>query len=74
MEFLSLHQVTPLHLAAEGARIKMLKSLVDQKADINVQDHNKVKCRLSVGMTNFSEWLRHTPILILYKFLQFFPL
>ena len=34
--------MTPLHLAAEGARIKVLDYLVKQGADINIQDHNGV--------------------------------
>ena len=38
----SLHQMTPLHLAAEGARINILEYLVDQKANTNLQDDNGV--------------------------------
>ena len=39
----SLHQMTPLHLAVESNRIKMVKCLLDQEAaDINPQDDNKV--------------------------------
>ena len=40
--FLFLHQMTPLHLAAESGRIKILGYLVDQGADINIQDDNGV--------------------------------
>ena len=29
-------------MAAEGARIKMMQCLIDQGADVNIQDHNKV--------------------------------
>ena len=39
---LFLHQVTPLHLAAESDRIKMVNYLVEQEADINIQDDNGV--------------------------------
>ena len=39
----SLHQMTPLHLAVESNRIKMVKCILDQKAaDINPQDDNEV--------------------------------
>ena len=40
--FLSHHQMTPLHLAAESGRIKILKYLADKGADINHQDDNGV--------------------------------
>ena len=62
MEFLSLHQITPLHLAAKGARIKMLKSLVDQGADINIQDNNEVNWHISnlyVGMLKTYRYAIH---------------
>ena len=38
----SLHQMTPLHLAVESNHIKMVECLLDQGADINVQDDNQV--------------------------------
>ena len=38
----SLHQMTPLHLAVEGGRIKMVECLLDQGADINIPDDNEV--------------------------------
>ena len=34
--------MTPLHLAAESGRIKVLKYLIDQGTDINLQDDNGV--------------------------------
>ena len=34
--------MTPLHLAAQGARIKILEYLVDQKANTNLHDDNGV--------------------------------
>ena len=34
--------MTPLHLAAESGRVKILGYLVDQGADINIQDDNGV--------------------------------
>jgi len=40
MVLFSLHQMTPLHLAALG--IKMVECLLDQGADINIQDDNEV--------------------------------
>ena len=40
--FLSLYQMTPLHLAAERARVKVIEYLVDKEADINIQDLNGV--------------------------------
>ena len=40
--FLFLQQMTPLHLAAESDRIKMVKYLVEREADINIQDDNGV--------------------------------
>ena len=55
MKFFLLHQVTPLHLAAEGARIKMMQCLVDQGADANIQNHNKVNWHIQnlyVGVPN----------------------
>ena len=34
--------MTPLHLAAESGRIKVLRFLVDKGADVNDQDDNGV--------------------------------
>jgi len=34
--------MTPLHLATEGAHIKIVEYLVEQKANINIQDDNGV--------------------------------
>ena len=34
--------MTPLHLAAESNHIKILECLLDQGADINLQDDNEV--------------------------------
>ena len=43
--FFSLHQMTPLHLAAEGARIKILKYFISQEVtDICIQDYKGVIC------------------------------
>ena len=36
------HQMTPLHLAAKGGRIKSLTFLVGKGANINTQDDNGV--------------------------------
>ena len=40
--FFFLHQMTPLHLVAESGCIKIVKYLVEQKADVNNQDNNGV--------------------------------
>ena len=41
----SLHQMTPLHLAAKGAQIKVLKYFISQEVtDVCIQDHNGVIC------------------------------
>ena len=37
-----LHQMTALHLAAESGHIKILNYLVDQGANINIWDDNRV--------------------------------
>ena len=37
--------MTPLHLAIESSRIKMMECLLDQGADINLQDDNEVILR-----------------------------
>jgi len=34
--------MTPLHLAVQSNRTKMVESLLDQGADFNLQDENKV--------------------------------
>ena len=34
--------MAPLHLAVESNHIKMVKCLIDQGADINIQDDNEV--------------------------------
>ena len=34
--------MTPLHLAVENNRTKMVECLLDQGADFNLQDENKV--------------------------------
>ena len=40
--FFSLHQMTPLHLAVESNRIKMVECFLDKEAHINLQDDNEV--------------------------------
>ena len=34
--------MTPLHLAVESNHVKMVECLLDQEADINIQDDNEV--------------------------------
>ena len=38
----SLHQMTPLHLAVESNRFKMVECFLDKQADINLPDDNEV--------------------------------
>ena len=38
--FTSLHQYTPLHLAADGGRTDTAKFLVDKGAYTNIRDNN----------------------------------
>ena len=40
--FLSLHQLTPLHMAAKSDRYKTVKYLVDEGANINTRDSDGV--------------------------------
>ena len=42
MQFHSLHQMTPLHVAAEVARYQVVDYLIDQKADIEGKAKNGV--------------------------------
>ena len=46
--FFSLRQMTPLHVAAEKARIGTLKYLIDQNAEVNFQAQNGVNISYSV--------------------------
>ena len=45
----SLHQMTALHFAAESNHIKMVKCLLDQGADIDIQDDNEVILHTNVA-------------------------
>ena len=40
--FISLHQMTPLHVAVERALTEIVKFLVDRGADITIKDYNGV--------------------------------
>ena len=40
--FLSLHQMTPLHVAARSARFKIVDYLVDEGANISTKDSDGV--------------------------------
>ena len=40
--FLSIHQMTPLHVAAKSDRYKTVEYLVDEGANINTKDNNGV--------------------------------
>ena len=42
MYFVSPNQMTPLHVAAENGRFKLVKLLVNKKADINIKDNDGV--------------------------------
>ena len=51
LSFLSLYQMTPLHLAAERARVKVIEYLVDKEADIiNSEDQNGVNSIMTVWL------------------------
>ena len=39
---LSLHQMSPLHLATESGHINIVNHLVEQGADVNIQDDDGV--------------------------------
>ena len=49
--FFVLHQMTPLHLVAESGCIKIVKYLIEQRADVNNQDNDGVIiCYTNVGI------------------------
>ena len=54
--FLSLHQMTPLHVAAERGRFKIVKHFVSSGAEINAKDINGVKlmCLTAVVTLNWN--------------------
>ena len=45
----SLHQMTALHFAAESNHIKMVECLLNQGADIDIQDDNEVILHTNVA-------------------------
>ena len=50
--FLSLHQMTPLHVAFEqGDRIIIMKYLIDKGAEINIRDNNGVNICVTALLT-----------------------
>ena len=53
---ISPYQMAPLHLAARSGRVKILDYLVEQGADINIQDNNGViLCHTNAGrLTDYS--------------------
>ena len=54
--FLSLHQMTPLHVVTEKlrARFSIVKYLVDKGADINTKDDSGVSVIMSTILTAYS--------------------
>lgn len=53
--FLSHHQITPLHMAAEGGQVGVMKYLASKVADINVKDQNGVKiCTTDIRLIRLS--------------------
>ena len=42
-------QRTPLHIAAEGGHVNTVKSLVNNRADINIKDNDGVRLLTRVG-------------------------
>ena len=55
LQFLSLHQMTPLHLAAESGHIKKVNYLCDEGADINIQDNDGVNLNAGIDQLIESE-------------------
>ena len=47
---ISLHQMTPLHVAVKKARTEVVKFLVDKEADINIKDGNGVNICMWVNI------------------------
>ena len=47
------HQMTPLHVAAARGLVKIVEYLVEQEADINIQDHK------GVSICDYTRWCRH---------------
>ena len=64
-------QMTPLHVAAKGARIRMVEYLVGKGADINTQDHNKVPRHSNKGAVSIifviAIDIKHLSIISLYE-------
>ena len=53
--FLSLYQMTPLHLAAQRGRYNLVRYLVDKDADVNIQDINGVRLILCAVCSHATE-------------------
>ena len=49
--FLFLHQMTPLHVAAEKGRFKVVECLVKEGADINTKDNAGVGIFMTILLT-----------------------
>ena len=62
----SLHQTAPLHWAVESNRIKMMESLLDHKADINLQDDNQVILILHANAVDYFELAAGAAPLFIY--------
>ena len=58
--------MTPLHVAAEKARIGTLKYLIDQNAEVNFQDQNEVNIPYTVckycNTTLHTDLIQYSPI------------
>ena len=52
--FPSLHQMTPLHVAAKSARFKIVEYLVDKGANISTKDSDGVS--IYFWITFFADW------------------
>ena len=52
-----LHQLTPLHLAAERGRYNLVKYLVDQSADVNIQDLDGVKLQTTSAYADLIQFI-----------------
>ena len=65
----SLHQMTPLHLAVQSNRVKMVECLLDHEAHINLQDDDKVILHTNaVGYFQLAgRWCTHYSFSLLFE-------
>ena len=54
MYFLNLHQMTPLHFAAEGGNIGIVEYLIENGADFDIVDALRVSMHISTTVLSLS--------------------